>query len=170
MFLWRFDKRSLLLKFPWQHKHVLNTGKRIVFYFCTNAAKTCSFGLKTSGSIDIKYLFYSNHISVYAFHNSSLSAFNPKTAEISSFKILTLSWWRSLSYRNQAIDFLCKSVDWFLYDRDLHHERVKAIKFTNTQKNYLTQTPQHPFLNVLNVCSTKKVWHYWLLNHGNFSG
>ena len=33
---------------------------------------------------------------------------------------LTLSWRRSLSYRNHL---LCKSVDWFLYDRDLCHER-----------------------------------------------
>ena len=27
----------------------------------------------------------------------------------------TLSWRRSLSYRNQSIDLLCKSVDWFLW-------------------------------------------------------
>ena len=27
-------------------------------------------------------------------------------------------WWRSLSYRNQSIDLLCKSLDWFLYNRD----------------------------------------------------
>ena len=78
-----------------------------------------------------------------------------KMLKLVLLEILTLSWWRSLSYRNQAIDFLCKSVDLFLYDRDLHHERAKAIKLTNTQKNYLTQTLQHPFLNVLNVCSTK---------------
>ena len=32
---------------------------------------------------------------------------------------LTLSWRRSLSYRNQ-----CKSMDWSLYDRNLRHERV----------------------------------------------
>ena len=31
---------------------------------------------------------------------------------------------RSLSYRNQCIDLLCKWMEWFLYDRDLHHERV----------------------------------------------
>ena len=30
-----------------------------------------------------------------------------------------------LSYRNQPIDLLCKSMDWFLYDMDLRHERVK---------------------------------------------
>ena len=37
---------------------------------------------------------------------------------------LILSWWRSLSYRSQSIDLLCKSMKWFLYDRDLHHEKV----------------------------------------------
>ena len=37
----------------------------------------------------------------------------------------TLSWRRSLPYRNQSIHLLCKSMDWFLYDRDLRLERVK---------------------------------------------
>ena len=37
----------------------------------------------------------------------------------------TLSWWRSLSYRNQSLDLLCISIDWFLYDRDLRHERIR---------------------------------------------
>ena len=38
----------------------------------------------------------------------------------------------SLSYRNQSIDLLCKSIDWFLCDRDLCHEKVEvdcAIRF-----------------------------------------
>ena len=37
---------------------------------------------------------------------------------------LTLSLRWSLSHRNQSIDLLCKSMDWFLNDRDLRHERV----------------------------------------------
>ena len=37
---------------------------------------------------------------------------------------LTLSWRRPLSYRNQSIDLLRKSMDWFLYDNVLRHERV----------------------------------------------
>ena len=37
---------------------------------------------------------------------------------------VTLSWRRSLSCRNQSIDLQSKSIDWFLYDRDLRHERV----------------------------------------------
>ena len=39
---------------------------------------------------------------------------------------LTLSWRASLSHRYQSIDLLRKSMDWFLYDNDLRHERVKA--------------------------------------------
>ena len=39
---------------------------------------------------------------------------------------LTLSWRRPLSYRNQSIDLQSKSMDWFLYDNGLRHERVKV--------------------------------------------
>ena len=42
---------------------------------------------------------------------------------------LTLSWRKSLSYRNQSMDLLCKSMDWGLYNRNLRHERFK-IKIT----------------------------------------
>ena len=27
-------------------------------------------------------------------------------------------------YKNQSIDLFCKSMDWFLYDKDLCHERI----------------------------------------------
>ena len=43
---------------------------------------------------------------------------------------LTLSWRRPLSYRNQTIDLRSKSVDWFLYDNGLSHERVKGLSPT----------------------------------------
>ena len=39
---------------------------------------------------------------------------------------LTLTWRRQLPYRNQSIDLLRKSMNWFLYDDGLRHERVKA--------------------------------------------
>ena len=49
-----------------------------------------------------------------------------KVSELSHFCLtLTHSWRRSLSYRYQSIDLQSKSVDWFLYDRDLRHKRVK---------------------------------------------
>ena len=54
-----------------------------------------------------------------------------------TFIPLILSWRRPLSYRNQFIDLLCKSVDWFLYNNGLLHERVKRqfhkmVKHTQT--------------------------------------
>ena len=39
--------------------------------------------------------------------------------------LLSLSWRRLLSCRNQSIDLQRKWTDWFLYDRALRHERVK---------------------------------------------
>ena len=41
-----------------------------------------------------------------------------------TFSILSISRRGSLSYRNQSIDLHCKSLNWFLYDRDLGHKRV----------------------------------------------
>ena len=37
---------------------------------------------------------------------------------------LTLSWRRPISYRNQSIDLQSKSMNRFLYDIGLRHERV----------------------------------------------
>ena len=39
---------------------------------------------------------------------------------------LTLSWRRPLSYRNRSTDLQSKSMDWFLNDNGLRHERVKT--------------------------------------------
>ena len=51
---------------------------------------------------------------------------------------VTLSWRRSLSYRNQSTDLLCKSMDWFLYDRDLRHERTKEHPSWNPYLTLIT--------------------------------
>ena len=42
-------------------------------------------------------------------------------------KQITSLMTESLSYGNQSIDLLFKSVDWFLYDNGLRHERVNYI-------------------------------------------
>ena len=39
--------------------------------------------------------------------------------------MFNLSRRRPLSFRNQSINLLCKSMDWFLYNNGLRHERVK---------------------------------------------
>ena len=41
-----------------------------------------------------------------------------------------------LSYRNQSIDLLCKSMGWFLYYMDLRYERVKMFFTYHTPKVY----------------------------------
>ena len=46
---------------------------------------------------------------------------------IFKFKFINSFMTKSLLYRNQSNNLLCKSMDWFLYDRDLRHERVKEI-------------------------------------------
>ena len=38
---------------------------------------------------------------------------------------LTLSGGRPLSHRNESVDLQSKSMDWFLCDNGLRHERVK---------------------------------------------
>ena len=52
----------------------------------------------------------------------------------------------TLSYANQFIDLLLKSMDWFLYDNGLRQERVKGLSFT---KNCLR--PENAPLNILNA-------------------
>ena len=66
-----------------------------------------------------------NNIRVLCQTVTNLS-FSECSRHLFSVEALTLSWRRSLSYRNQSIHLLCKSMDWFLYDRDLCHEIVKA--------------------------------------------
>ena len=44
-------------------------------------------------------------------------------------RCLTLSWRKPLSYRIQSIYLRSKSMDWFLYDNGLRHERVKVATY-----------------------------------------
>ena len=50
---------------------------------------------------------------------------------------LILSWRRPLSCRNHSIDLRSKSMEWFLYDNGLRHERVNTtcIKFIDLLMN-----------------------------------
>ena len=49
---------------------------------------------------------------------------------------LILSWRRLLSYRNQSIDLESNGLDWFLYNRDIRHERVKlCAKYWHCMKS-----------------------------------
>ena len=52
---------------------------------------------------------------------------------------LKLSWWGSLSHRNQSTDWKSKSINWFLYHRNLRHGRVKSIDlFSSNYEHFLS--------------------------------
>ena len=67
--------------------------------------------------------------------NTHLKKSSSNFTKISSFfselppkhTVLSLSWRRSL-IQNPVHWFSLQSVDWFLFDRDLRHERVKDLK------------------------------------------
>ena len=58
---------------------------------------------------------------------------------------LTLSWRRPLSYSNQSTDLRSKSMDWFLCDNSLRHERVKQS--------------EEEFLKILDSLQSCKLWN-----------
>ena len=56
----------------------------------------------------------------------------------------TLSWRSSLLCRNQSTDLFCKSMDWFLHDTDVRHERVKhRVKRTFSPKSFQSGAKFH---------------------------
>ena len=59
-----------------------------------------------------------------------------------------------ISYRNQSIDFQSKSMDRFLYDRDLRHERVKYwLSWHFDDLNKLSETNLKTLLGIASVIS-----------------
>ena len=86
---------------------------------------------------------------------------------------LTLSWLKSLLYKNQSIDLLCKSVDWFLYDTDLLHERVKVYWRTQKRQGDFVHYSYFMYASILLKCVFQLIsvtlyfWHrhvfkmYW---------
>ena len=75
-----------------------------------NPAIYCKVASGNKGALKFCESFGRGKFSFFSYQESNLS--------------LTLSWRKPLSYRNQSIDLLCKSMDWFLYDNNLRHERV----------------------------------------------
>ena len=69
------------------------------------------------------------NISVYVVHKSLYNLFIHYCAYVKNLHKyefgLILSRRGSLSYRNKSTDLQSKSMNWFLYDKDLRHERVK---------------------------------------------
>ena len=102
----------VVLENIWKHKPQENNCDAVPF---VGYLRSCSLAASASNL---------NPISTFAFFDFIRRYGN----ETFSWNRLTLSWRRPLSYRNQSIDLLGKSVDWFLYDNDLRHERVKTYQ------------------------------------------
>ena len=55
----------------------------------------------------------------------------------------------SLSYRNLSVDLLSKSMDWFLYDKDLRHEKRVKQNYESEKEQISTCHIHHVYLPVL---------------------
>ena len=93
------------------------------------------------------FIFRHVAYSVY-FHYFFLTAKIVKR-ENDQFK-LTPSWRRPLSYRNHSIDLKSISMDWFLYDNGLRHERVKSTLLLNRRfLLILLSTHSRPMFSII---------------------
>ena len=70
--------------------------------------------------------------------------------------LLTLSWRRPWSYRNQSIDLRRKSMDWFLYDHGLRHERVKYPRHS-LQQFFITLVTTVSLFNPFHTLE-RRIW------------
>ena len=125
------------------------SGQNPQFYFIIKGTQTLVFSCYFSEVF--KSTFFTEHLRVNAFEymiltgisiinfqvkSSVLSVFaNPSSKKY--FGTLNLSWRRPMSYRNQSNDSWSKSMDWFLYDNGLRHERLKRNKLWATVLKWL---------------------------------
>ena len=142
-------------------KRLVNSwGKYVQMYLCLALTKPIALGLNTS-HIEIK-----RNVAALLFVSWASSIVQCFTE---MRNVLTLSRQRPISYRNQSIDLLCKSMDWFLYDISLRHERIKdiRIKLDLTKRRYrvlkdpIDLAKEHPDLDYVYVyvnCRRKVVF------------
>ena len=74
---------------------------------------------------------------------------------------LTLPWRRPISYRNQSIDLRGKSMDWFLYDIGVRHERFKQFEITYEYK----QQAKRLFKSKWNEWKVIWIWYNLIQNN-----
>ena len=101
-------------RFVWNHN-----------YICKKNWNSIKYGLSVKDFRNIWFLFRKVRARMVFQFKRNLT--REPFAEGLGETYLTLSWRRLLPYRNQSIDLLCKSMDWFLYDKGLPHERVKTL-------------------------------------------
>ena len=120
-----------LSRFPEDHNtHTISCNKN-VFNLITDGIKTQTDFVKKLGSaLPAQVQIYLKQ--KIKFLTNQNSRFTSNRVKMKG-RLLTLSRWRPLSYRSQSIDLRSKSVDWFLYDNALRHERVKNMILKDKQ-------------------------------------
>ena len=97
-------------------------------------------------------------ITKFLFMVGTKVSFHHQSNTIFILSTLTLSWRRCLSYRNQSIDLSCKSMGWFLYDRDIRHGRIKPFYATGFFTGLFLSEGKRPVAwNGLMICIWVKV-------------
>ena len=74
----------------------------------------------------------------------------------------------AVSYRNQSIDLLGKSMDWFLYDNGLRHERVNVRK-TSERSSYFSKVAGLFLANFAKVNTVTGIFQRFYLGFKQFS-
>ena len=157
---WEFKNSSSFWKFDWSGVWVIQS----VLYLASlefrgqrDQSQVCSKGCKVYQKLSLTFtcipelswlrVHYSLFISgIWAADNCRcliLAYFHIffkswlQLGELHPLMLLTLSWRRSLSYKNQSIDLQSKSVGWFLYDRDQRRSSVFFVNFEHTLHLFL---------------------------------
>ena len=74
---------------------------------------------------------------------------------------LTLPCRRPTPYRHQSTNLQSKSMDWFLCDRDLRHERINSYCFCGPNFIHVNTCNIYPILTYCN--KTLNLWRHFLL-------
>ena len=83
---------------------------------------------------------------------------------------LTLLCRKPLSYKNQSIDLESKSIDWFLYDTNLSHERVKMSSFRGAIFVHKLIFRTYLLLNAWNLALSFEHGNYHMVQQIYFKG
>ena len=91
--------------------------------FAMISLRIALFLIHTVFAFSLNFLF--SHSFYFFFIHCNNKSITKAKQDVIHSHLLTISWWRYLSYRNQCIDFLYILVEWFPYVSYLRHERVE---------------------------------------------
>ena len=113
-----------------------NPCRSVISISLTSAWVSCKFAAYFQNTFFREHLW----VAASAYHSLSKCIMSQKIVQYNINAHLTLSWRRPLSYRNQSTDLRSKSMDWFLNDNGLRHERVKYLVERVVLYNFISPT------------------------------